>query len=58
MNLLLLHQPQKATFLLLFKLYYLTYYTLNGLENTCTAHSRVHVTYELSIHGRADTATN
>ena len=48
----------KATFLLLFKLYYLTYYTLNGLGNTCTAHSRVHVRYELSIHDRADTATN
>lgn len=48
----------KSNILLLFKLYYLTYYTLNGLGNTCTAHSRVHVRYELSIHGRADTATN
>ena len=52
----------KSNILQLFKLYYLTYYALNGLENTCTAHSRVHVTYELSIHdsihGWADTMTN
>ena len=52
----------KSNILQLFKLYYLTYYTLNGLENTCTALSRVHVTYEPSIHDSihdwADTTTN